>query len=62
MMSLNLQRYLSFNCLPLIGNAKNVTSLFRPGMCEDKEGVSGVACQRMYCIMACSDAAAELLL
>lgn len=34
-----------------------------PGMCEDKEGVSGVACQRMYCIAACwSAAAAEPLL
>lgn len=31
-------------------------------MCEDKEGVSGVARQRTRYIVACSNAAAELLL
>lgn len=57
-MSLNLQRAPYFNNQPLTGNGKNVPPLFCPGMCEDKEGVSGVACQRMYCIAACSSAAA----
>lgn len=46
-MSLNLQRNLSFDYLPLIFNGKSVTFLLGPGICEDKEGVSGVACQRM---------------
>lgn len=57
-MSLNLQRDLSFDYLPLIGNGTNVTSVLCPGMCDDKEGVSGVARQRMYYIVACLNAAA----
>lgn len=46
-MSLNLQRNLSLDCLPLIVNRRSVIFLLGPGMCEDTGGASGVACQRM---------------
>lgn len=59
-MSLNLQRNLSFDYLPL--NRKSVTFLLGPGMCEDKGGVSGVAVKGCNYIVACSDVADELLL
>lgn len=63
-MSLNLQRNLSFDYLSLVFNDKkiNVTSLLCPGICGDKEGVSGIARQRSYYIVAASNAADELLL